>query len=324
MHGSISSTRKHFGGVALGSGAVVRGWIGRLALIVLGAVFLAAGGLKALDPAGFTDQIREYKVLPWAAPWVAALLIPAEVALGVGLILDFRRRLLLPVALVFLAGFIGLLGYTWATGGDVSSCGCFGNFVQRTPAETLLEDLGFIGIALLGFLAPIRSNGGGALRGSIVAASAAAALAMVFAAPSLPLDGVVTALKPGVKLEDLKLSLPDTSLLRGRHLVALLDLKSEASGKAADALTVLASKAGAPPVAVIHADEDEVKDEFFWAHGPSYPMYRVVHGEFRRLYRTLPRFFLLQDGEVVAVWNSLPSADTIVASRGSDPQETIR
>jgi len=310
----------------MNAAALVRGWTGRLALLFMAGVFLLAGALKALDPASFTEQVAKYAILPasWA-PAVTYTLIPFEIAVGAALLLDYRRRWAIGSAVLLLAGFLGLMAWTWHKGGDVGECGCFGRFVERTPAETVAEDLIFLAVALLGFLAPARAEAGGRFRGAMVALSAAAAVVFLPLAPGLPLDDFVTGLKPGVALDDLKLSLPDASLAKGRHLVALLALKEEPSASAADALNQLASEAGTPPIAVIYADEEEVKDAFFWSHAPVYPMYQVVHGEMRRLYRRLPRFFLLEDGVVKAVWETLPAAATLTASvAGGAQEETTR
>jgi uncharacterized membrane protein YphA (DoxX/SURF4 family) len=296
---------------------VLKSWIGRLALIATGVIFIMAGGLKALDPGRFTEQVAGYEFLPAAlAPVVTYLLIPLEVALGVALIVDYRRRWALAGAVVLLVGFLGLMAHTWATGGNVSECGCFGSFVQRTPAETVIEDLVFIAIALLGLLAPGREKEGGSIRAGTVAVSGALILAFLPLAPRLPLDDIVTGLKPGLTFEELHLSLPDAAFSEGRHLVALLALEEEPSGEAADALSILAATPGAPQVAVIYADEEEVKDSFFWMHAPAYPMYKVLQEEMRALYRTLPRYFLVEDGVVSDIWDSLPPAETLSASVG--------
>ncbi|MBI3448392.1 MAG: DoxX family protein [Acidobacteria bacterium] len=290
------------------------GWIGRLALILMGGVFLLAGSLKAVDPAGFTEQVAGYGIGPASlAPIVTYTLIPLEIAVGIALLLDFRRRWAVGLAAGLLVGFLGLMAWTWHTGGNVGECGCFGRFVERTPAETVAEDLGFLLLSAAGLMAPARGPGG-RVRGGFVLAGALAAAGFLPLAPGLPLDGFVTGLTPGVKLDDLKLSLPDASLQTGTHLVALLALKEEASTKAADGLNALAAAPGAPAIAVIYADEEQVKDAFFWAHAPVYPMYQVVHGELRRLYRRLPRFFLLEDGVVKTVWETLPGASAINAS----------
>ncbi len=300
----------------------IRGWIGRLALLGLGAVFVIAGGLKALDPEGFVEQVAAFgMVSPSVVQAVPYLLIPIEVALGVALLLDYRRRWTVPAAVVLLFGFLGLMLYAASTGGDVSACGCFGSFVERSPEETMAEDIVFIAVALLGLMAPKRAAEGGVFRGALVAVGAVAALAFVPLAPRLPLDNLVTALKPGVSLKELRLSVPDAAFSKGRYLVALLALEEETSGEAADALSALAALPGAPQVAVIHADEEETEDAFFWMHAPAYPMYQVVDEEMKRLYRRLPRFFLLEGGVVKEVWESLPAPEALIVPAAVEQEE---
>ncbi len=302
----------------------LKAWVGRLALAAIGIVFIAAGGLKALDPEGFTESVRGYGVIPDStAPAVTYTLLPLEVALGVALLLDFHRKWAVGTAVALLLGFVGLLGYTWATGGDVSACGCFGRFAERTAGQTLAEDLAFLGLALLGLLAPKRSEAGGMGRGALTAAVALATLVLIPVAPALPLDGLVTSLRPGVALEELHLSLPDAAFSEGRHLVALLDLASEeVSGPAVEALGSLASAAGAPSVAVLYPNDEDVKDAFFWSWAPACPMYHVIPEEMRGLYRRLPRYFLVDEGVVTGVWNSMPAPEEVVEGPSVVAQET--
>ncbi len=302
----------------------VKRWVGRLALVALGVVFIAAGGLKALDPEGFTEIVRGYRVLPpAAAQLVTYLLLPLEVALGVALILDFHRKWAVGAAVVLLTGFIGLLGYTWATGGEISACGCFGRFAERSVGQTLAEDLAFLALAFVGLLAARRSEAGGKVRGAVTAAVALVTIALIPVAPALPLDEFVTGLKPGVAFDDLHLSLPDAAFFEGRHLVALLDLATEdVSGPAVTALGSVAAAPGAPSVAVLYPNEEEVKDAFFWSWAPACPMYHVIPEELRGLYRRLPRYFLVEDGVVTAVWNAMPETEILLADSSVAAQET--
>jgi uncharacterized membrane protein YphA (DoxX/SURF4 family) len=306
--------------------------IGRLALIAIGLVFLAAGGLKALNPEGFTETVRGYGLLPGgAAPLVTYTLVPLEVALGVTLILGFMRRWAVGAAVVILLGFLGLMGYIWATGGDISECGCFGSLVERTPVETILEDLLFMGIALLGLLARREEGKTGALQRATAPAVAVMTAAFLPLAAGVPVEALevamaknlgwnlslVTRLTPGMTEEELRLSLPDTAISEGRHLVSLLDLEvEEVSGPVTEALNVLAGSPGAPSVAVLYSNDEEIKDAFFWSHAPSFPMYQVLPEEMRGLYRRLPRFFLMEDGIVTDVWDAMPVAETLVAAAG--------
>jgi hypothetical protein len=300
--------------------------MGRLALVAIGLVFIAAGLLKALNPEGFTEAVQRYGLIPDAlAPAVTWTLLPLEMALGVALVLDWWRGPVVAATVVLLVGFLGLVGYTAATGGDVSECGCFGSLVERTAAEVVVEDLGFIALALLGMLAaPARRRH--ALRGAVVLVAAVATLGYMPFAADIPVErletwlarehgmhlSLVTRLSPGLSIDELHVSVPDAAFSEGRHLVALLDLEHEdVSGPAVDELNRLVAEPGAPGVAVLYANEEDVKDGFFWSWAPSYPMYRILPEEMRGLYRRLPRYFLVEDGVVKDVWNNMPEADAV-------------
>lgn len=313
--------------------------IGRLSLVAIGLVFVAAALLKALNPAAFTETVRGYGLLPDAlAPAVTYTLLPLEMALGAALILDYRRRLSVAVTVALLVGFLGLMGYTEATGGDVSKCGCFGSLAQRTAAEVVVEDLGFIALALLGLLAgPARPGPALKLKAAAVGLAAAGTVAYLPFAAGVPVErlegwlakrhGVhlplVTRLSPGMAVDDLQVSVPDAAFSEGRYLVALLDLEQEdVSGEAASALNRIAAVPGAPRVAVLYANEEDVKDAFFWSWAPAYPMYRILPEEMQGLQRRLPRFFLVEDGVVRDVWNSMPEPEVVLAAATVREEET--
>jgi uncharacterized membrane protein YphA (DoxX/SURF4 family) len=94
--------------------------------IVLAAVFLYAGGLKALDPAGFALSIDNYRLLPYPAAAALALHLP-WLELGCGLAVLWSR--IRPGALVVLLGlglvFSGVIASAWLRSLDIG-CGCFG------------------------------------------------------------------------------------------------------------------------------------------------------------------------------------------------------
>jgi uncharacterized membrane protein YphA (DoxX/SURF4 family) len=94
--------------------------------IVLAAVFLYAGGLKALDPAGFALSIDNYRLLPYPAAAALALYLP-WLELGGGLAVLWPR--IRPGALAVLLGlglvFSGVIASAWLRSLDIG-CGCFG------------------------------------------------------------------------------------------------------------------------------------------------------------------------------------------------------
>jgi hypothetical protein len=100
------------------------GWIYKLTRWVLGGVFVAAGGLKLMEPQTFAVLIEAYGIVPESLLMPTAMLLPAlEVAAGVGLLFDIRGSLSVVTGLLLV--FIAILAYGIWMGLDVD-CGCFG------------------------------------------------------------------------------------------------------------------------------------------------------------------------------------------------------
>src|SRR5215218_7797705 len=122
-------------------------WVGTFAGAFLGCVLLFAVWAKALDPSAFADQIRLEKLdffLPAQA--IALVALALETGLGLALLLGVRRKWVLVPAVLLVAFFLSLTGRAWylAAHGlrsEAESCGCFGNLVQRSPAEAFWQDL---------------------------------------------------------------------------------------------------------------------------------------------------------------------------------------
>jgi putative oxidoreductase len=95
--------------------------------VILGALFIYAGAVKAFDPVRFAGDIENYHLLPWPVGVRLAFYLPwLEILCGLALI--FRRLysgalvLVLPLMLVFIGATISAK----ARGLDIS-CGCFGH-----------------------------------------------------------------------------------------------------------------------------------------------------------------------------------------------------
>src|SRR2546422_1662587 len=105
--------------------ARLRPWAGHLGRLALGVILLAAGLLKALDPAEFARQIAGFGLVgPVFATAGAPILIAFEIGLGTALLAAFRPRTALVVAALLLVGFIGVEAYGMAHG-TTETCGCF-------------------------------------------------------------------------------------------------------------------------------------------------------------------------------------------------------
>jgi putative oxidoreductase len=96
----------------------------------LGALLLYAGIMKLLDPAGFAEEISNYRFLPELAPFLAVMLPPVEVLLGCVLVVAGTKNPWLSAAALgttlLMAVFTVAVTQAVLRGID-TSCGCFGS-----------------------------------------------------------------------------------------------------------------------------------------------------------------------------------------------------
>ena len=276
--------------------------------IGLGLVFLAAGSLKGADPLEFLRQIENYDLVAGRPAVVLTyVLIPLEMVLGVALLVGFRTRLAAGVTAGLLVVFIGATGYAWSQG-KTEGCGCFGSLASRTPAQVVMEDLGFLSLAALAMaLARPQGERAGWRRACVILGLVFAVL-LPLTAYALPLDSLVTGLRVGRSVEDLPLRESPVDLTTGDHLVALLDLESEHSRGLVAGLNAYRQVAGAPGVVAFYGGEVDEKAVFCFNYDPNFEVVAVPRIEIKRLYRTLPRFFRIRDGKVTGIWDGAPPA----------------
>lgn len=101
-------------------------WLGLVARLVVGGVWVVAGALKLPDPAESVRAVRAYDLLPEAiVPAVGHALPLVEVVVGACLVVGLLvRGMAVASALLFLAFIIGISA-AWARGLQID-CGCFG------------------------------------------------------------------------------------------------------------------------------------------------------------------------------------------------------
>jgi len=122
----------------------------RLAPIALGAVFLAAGILKACDPHAFAVSIARLRIVPMELVGPIAILLPWIEIVGAIALLDPRSRDAgLKVLLGMLAVFTAVLAIGLLRGG--TSCGCFGksDTILNRPEVALVRNVVLIALAVL-------------------------------------------------------------------------------------------------------------------------------------------------------------------------------
>lgn len=127
--------------------------LGLVARLVLGAVFLVAGGLKVTTPEALAKATQAYQLLPHdVAGYVGYALPIIEVILGLLLILGLFTRISAVISSLLLVAFIIGIAQAWARGLTID-CGCFGGGGTVAADETsylprILEDLGLLACGL--------------------------------------------------------------------------------------------------------------------------------------------------------------------------------
>jgi uncharacterized membrane protein YphA (DoxX/SURF4 family) len=124
-------------------------WLGTLARLVVGVVWLVAGALKLPDPAESVRAVRAYRLLPEAVvPTIGHGLPILEILVGLCLVLGLLTRGAAVVSALLLVAFIVGISSAWARGLSIE-CGCFGggggsaNATQAYPWD-IARDTGLL------------------------------------------------------------------------------------------------------------------------------------------------------------------------------------
>lgn len=132
--------------------------------LLLAATFVFSGFVKAVDPVGTQIKIVEYAA---ATGWVTRLpetvalalsvaLSATEFTIGIALLFDIRRRVYATAAFLFMAVYTPLTVWI-AVDNPVSDCGCFGDAVTLTNAQTLWKNIALLIAAAVVWRCPARS-----------------------------------------------------------------------------------------------------------------------------------------------------------------------
>ncbi|MEN8156544.1 MAG: BT_3928 family protein [Bacteroidota bacterium] len=122
--------------------------------IILGIVFIFSGFVKAVDPLGSAYKFSDYFIafhldfLEFSALPLAFLLSAFELALGIILILGYRRRVIFRILMWFML-FFTMLTLLLALFNPVSDCGCFGDALILTNWQTFLKNVVLMVFVLL-------------------------------------------------------------------------------------------------------------------------------------------------------------------------------
>ncbi|MGN0258725.1 MAG: BT_3928 family protein [Bacteroides sp.] len=125
---------------------------------LLGAVLVFSGFVKAVDPMGTNIKLEEYLkafgmadfFYDWLILLAAILLATVEFGIGIYLVIGIRRKIASTIALILMSIMTPLTLYLWIAD-PVSDCGCFGDALILTNAETFLKNLILWGMAVITF-----------------------------------------------------------------------------------------------------------------------------------------------------------------------------
>jgi uncharacterized membrane protein YphA (DoxX/SURF4 family) len=122
-------------------------WLYRTTRILLGGIFIWAGGVKLINPRAFARTISGWGLVPDDLLIPVAIGLPViEILAGLGLVFDIRGSLKVVSAL--LVTFLVILGYGILNNLNVD-CGCFSAeelHAQNSLRIALYRDLGLMGI----------------------------------------------------------------------------------------------------------------------------------------------------------------------------------
>jgi uncharacterized membrane protein YphA (DoxX/SURF4 family) len=133
-----------------------------IARIIVGSLFVFSGLVKAIDPLGLNYKMQEFfevwssaGYLPGLMNWFNAhallftlVMITLEVALGVALLIGWRKKVVINLLLLLMLFFTFLTSYVLFSG-KIRSCGCFGDCIPLTPIQTFSKDILLLALILL-------------------------------------------------------------------------------------------------------------------------------------------------------------------------------
>lgn len=124
---------------------------------IVGLLFIFSGLVKVNDPLGLSYKMQEFfEVWHWTmlhdyTLWMAFVMNVFEVVAGVAVIIGWRMRLFSWLLLVLIVFFTFLTGYALFSG-KIKTCGCFGDCLPLTPAQSFGKDIFLLVLILVLFV----------------------------------------------------------------------------------------------------------------------------------------------------------------------------
>lgn len=121
--------------------------------IMLASVYIFSGLVKGFDPMGTAIKVEEYlmvfslDIFSVLSPVLAILLCAMELFIGLLLLLNIKQRFTAFVTLLITAGFTLTTLYIYIAS-PVSDCGCFGDAIKLSNAETFYKNIVLVIMAI--------------------------------------------------------------------------------------------------------------------------------------------------------------------------------
>jgi len=118
----------------------------QLSRILVGALFIFSGLIKANDPLGFSYKLNEYFEVfgtDWLVPFslfISIFMCALEMLLGILLLIGARIKLTLWLLLLMILFFASLNFYSGYYD-KVHECGCFGDAIKMTPWQEFRNNM---------------------------------------------------------------------------------------------------------------------------------------------------------------------------------------
>jgi uncharacterized membrane protein YphA (DoxX/SURF4 family) len=128
-----------------------------LVRIIVGVLFIFSGLIKANDPLGLSykmDEFFEVWHMYWMMPYSLGLsiaMIAFEIIAGVALLVGYGFRIFSFLLLLLTSFFTFLTAYVYLTD-KIKDCGCFGDCIKISNAETFWKDVILLVLVLFLFM----------------------------------------------------------------------------------------------------------------------------------------------------------------------------
>jgi hypothetical protein len=282
----------------------------RFLAIGVGFILLAAGLVKAVDMELFIRQIGDYGIITERAALIVSAwgLVVLECGMGVGLLVLYRPRVLLPLTALLFLIFAGVTSWAWLTEAT-QECGCYGAWLRHSPGYAAIENLILLAAVVLAWIGcrdtqiPHTRTRAWAVT---IACLIGLAMPVAFGFPTSEIEQ--SAPKPPEFGPIRVHGLEDVDLNIGEYLIVLMGTDCLHCQEAIPELNTLSEASDLPMLIALCTSKEADCIEFTEEFLPVFPIGHISDRLFWRLLSdgTMPRTILLEDGRIKQVWDQTP------------------